>query len=54
MEETLEYWKYTLAQFEESLQQEEAMETREDAMLKLLKFEIEYCKSKIKEFSQYD
>lgn len=51
MEETLEYWQQTLAQFEECLQQEEAMDVREDAMLKLLKFEIDYCKSKIEELS---
>jgi cob(I)alamin adenosyltransferase len=51
MEETLEYWQEKLAEFEEALQEEQAMDVVNESMVKLLKKEIEYCNQYIQELS---
>ena len=43
MEETREYWEQKLAEFEEAIQSEMEMDSPNDSMLKLLKFEREEC-----------
>ena len=42
-----EYWEEKLAEFEEALELEMAMDEKNDAMIKLLKEEIENCKREI-------
>ena len=43
----MEYWKEKLAEFEEALESELAMEEKNDEMIKLLREEIENCKREI-------
>lgn len=43
----MEYWKEKLAEFEEALELELAMEEKNDEMIKLLREEIENCKREI-------
>jgi len=42
-----EYWEKKLAEFEEALELEMAMDEKNDGMIKLLKEEIENCKREI-------
>jgi len=42
-----EYWEEKLAEFEEALELEMAMDEKNDAMIKLLREEIENCKREI-------
>jgi len=43
----MEYWEEKLAEFEEALELEMAMDEKNDAMIKLLREEIENCKREI-------
>jgi len=43
----MDYWEEKLAEFEEALDSELAMEEKNDEMIKLLKEEIENCKREI-------
>ena len=42
-----EYWEEKLAEFEEALELEMAMDEKNDEMIKLLREEIENCKREI-------
>ena len=42
-----EYWEEKLSEFEEALELEMAMDEKNDAMIKLLREEIENCKREI-------
>jgi len=42
-----EYWEERLAEFEEALELEMAMDEKNDAMIKLLREEIENCKREL-------
>ena len=42
-----EYWEEKLAEFEEALELEMAMDEKNDAMIKLLREEIENCKREL-------
>lgn len=43
----MEYWEEKLAEFEEALELEMAMDEKNDEMIKLLREEIENCKREI-------
>lgn len=51
MEETLEYWQQKLAEFKEAIESEHEMELQNIDMIFLLKRNIDYCESKIKELT---
>ena len=43
----MDYWEEKLAEFEEALELEMAMDEKNDEMIKLLREEIENCKREI-------
>lgn len=43
----MQYWEEKLAEFEEALESEMAMDEQNDGMIRLLKEEIENCKREI-------
>lgn len=43
----MQYWEEKLAEFEEALESEMAMDEKNDGMIRLLKEEIENCKREI-------
>ena len=43
----MEYWEEKLAEFEEALELEMAMDEKNDTMIKLLREEIQNCKREI-------
>lgn len=50
MDDTLEYWKECLVQFEQALISEREMEEPNDTQIKLLKAEIQHCNEQIESF----
>ena len=51
MEETLEYWQRCLEEFQEAVESEHSMDEKNKEMIKMLKSDIEYCQSRIKELT---